>query len=100
MEDDNGRSDANMITTFNGWYIRCEIGKRFWNLTWENQIRALIHEHVHACMIPYDQQVDWALLKTDGEEKRKMLDEVCNRGRELAVAHLESVFFDLFHDKL
>lgn len=69
----------------------------FWGLATKEQYTTLIHEHIHAVMIPYDQMVhrmvDWS-----HETDRRWSNDVTDKGREHVVDHLTSVIYDLIAD--
>lgn len=97
--DYKGSAEAWTRTTFHGWYVRMEIYPVFWRQSYEKQVRCLIHEHVHACLIPLDQ---WICFGRDRLPKRhrEWFDEAHIKGTEISVLHFESVLFDLLRDKL
>lgn len=92
-------AEAAARSSAEGWYLRIYIYPRFWEVSYEEQIRTLIHEHVHICMIPYDQQVNHAIEWMHEADKR-WAESSTVKGCELAVCHLESVLFDLLRHKL
>ena len=94
----DSKAQASTRTTYSGWYIIMFINSPFWEEKPDAQIRCLIHEHIHACLIPYDQQVLAAVGKLHLAEK-EMWEEAIDMGCEISVCHLESVLFDLLRDK-
>lgn len=97
--DQETQAEASCHSSRHGWYLRIVIHPRFWGLNAEQQLRDLIHEHIHVCLIPLDQKVQHAANYIH-DSQRQICEEMMNDGVELVVAHLESVFYDLLKDRL
>lgn len=97
--NDDTKADAGTRTQTNGWYIRMYIHPPFWKLTYTQQCMTLLHEHIHVCLIPFQQQVDRMLDAMHSYDKEHFEVSMV-KGLELSVTHLEEVFYSLLSDKL
>lgn len=92
-EDESGtHASSNMLLS--GRRLWIEIGKAFWGLTAEEQVRTLIHEHIHVVVMPYDQSVFY-VVKNSHESDARWADAMVSKTREHVTDHLECVIFDL-----
>lgn len=92
------------IATFNGYvegdYVIISLRPSFWETisdAW--QIRALVHEHVHALLQPLTQAYDKIVdrLPNSDVSMAKGLFTLCD---ERVTCHVESVLFDLLKPRL
>ena len=95
----NGKSKGNCIATTNicayGWRLYITIRPPFWQSEFEQQIRYLIHEHVHVALHAYHQATDRVKDTWVAPHCTSQVDDVTRTGAEIAVEHLTEVFLQL-----
>ena len=81
-----GKAEAGTRTMYQGWYVRMEIYPHFWETSTECQLRTLIHEHIHVCLVPFQQQVDFVVGRLHTTDK-ELAEQAVTSGLEITVSH-------------
>jgi hypothetical protein len=95
--------DRSTLTAQNQCYAE---GRRIWivifpyfyGLESNEQLRTLIHEHIHATMNPYNQVVG-KIMDWSHDSDRRWVEMIETKVNENLTDHLTSVIYDLIYDR-
>lgn len=98
LKDRSSNLAYSLVPKF-GWRIEIVFPHRFFQSDLHGQIETIIHEHLHAAMIPYDQAVmhiEMGLPKS----VRKMTDHNLTTAREIMVEAMTTPIFKLMEAEI
>ena len=95
----NGKVYGNSVATTTvsgyGWRLFITLRPSFWKAEFDQQLRYLIHKHIHVALHAYHQATDRVYDNWVPPHCRSQVDEVTRTGAEIAVDHLTEVFYQL-----
>lgn len=99
-EDSDGRGTLAVFHPQKGRRIHIEIQKDFWTIGYEEQIRTLLHEHVHVMQNGYLFVEREIVRLACHSSEWKNWDERFNHENEQSTDHMEAILFDLLKERL
>lgn len=84
--DDGHQTSADSLVFFSGWQIKIAFYDQFFTSGLQHQLEVIVHEHLHAMMMPSDQAVirEGRLVPA---KQRKSFRNATETGREIAIDH-------------
>lgn len=99
-KDEDAIASYNCPKSLGNRRVWIDIHKPFWEYDGDEQLRTLIHEHVHAILSPYEQALVTAISEMHPSDKPWATHLVRSGMAEIVTDHLEAVLYDLLHSRI